>query len=76
MSSSFIEEYYSWILKNPKLVNEKIKTIYKKLVDDIKQPKEVAFFNKFTEEKETHCYIFDKKLGDRPINFIEKYCRK
>lgn len=75
MSSNYIEEYYEWIKKNPKLVNEKVKTIYKKLVDDIKQPKEVAFFNKFTEEKEKHFYIFDKELGDRPIKFIETYCR-
>ena len=74
-SKTYIEEYYDWILKNPKRVNEKVKTIYEKLVNDIKRPSEVAFFNKYTEEKEKHCYVFDKELGDRPINFIETYCR-
>ena len=74
-SKTYIEEYYDWILKNPKRVNEKVKTIYEKLVNDIKRPSEVAFFNKYTEEKEKHCYVFDRELGDRPINFIETYCR-
>ena len=72
---TYIEEYYEWIKQNPAKVNEKIKTIYEKLVNDLKQPSEVAFFNRFTEEKEKHRYVFDKELGDRPIKFIETYCR-
>lgn len=72
---TYIEEYYKWIEKNPKKVNNKVKTIYKKLVEDIKKPKEVSFFNAYTEENEKHKYIFDKELGDRPIRFIETYCK-
>lgn len=72
---TYIEEYNEWIKKNPDKVNEKIKTIYQRLVKDLKQPRQVTFLNKITEEQETHTYTFDKELGDRPIKFIETYCR-
>ena len=35
---TYIEEYYKWIEKNPNKVCKKVKTIYKRLVDDIKTP--------------------------------------
>ena len=46
--TTYIEQYYTWIEKNPSKANEKIKTVYKKLVDDIKHPRQVSFFNKQT----------------------------
>lgn len=73
---SYIEKYYNWIEDNPNKVCDKIKKIYKKLVEDIEKPKQVSFFNELTQETETHIYIFDEKKGLRPINFIEKYCRQ
>lgn len=72
---SYIEEYYEWILNNPNKVNKKIKTIYERLVNDIKNPKKISFYNTYTEETETHTYEFDKELGDRPIRFIELFCK-
>lgn len=72
---SYIEQYYDWILNNPNKVNKKIKTIYERLVDDIKKPKQVSFFNNYTEETEVHTYVFDEELGERPIKFIETYCK-
>lgn len=72
---TYIEEYYAWIQANPKKVCKKIKIIYKKLVDDLKKPKQVSFYNKTTEMTEFHTYIFDKEIGRRPIEFIEKYCK-
>lgn len=72
---TYIEEYYNWIQKNPGKVNHKIKVVYKKLVEDVKNPKTVSFFNKITEENETHTYVFDEELAHRPIEFIEKYCK-
>lgn len=72
---SYIEEYYKWLTKNPEKANHKILVVYRKLVDDIKNPKQVTFFNKIIGEEETHTYVFDQKLGRKPINFIEKYCR-
>lgn len=73
---TYIEEYYKWITNNPEKVCNKVKTIYSRLVEDIKTPKEVSFLNKSTGEMETHTYIFDEKKSLRPIHFIEKYCRQ
>lgn len=73
---SYIEEYYEWIKSNPKKANKKVTLVYKKLVDDIKHPKTVSFFNKLTQEDETHTYVFNEKKGLRPIHFIEKYCKQ
>lgn len=73
---NYIEEYYEWIKANPKKVCKKVKLVYEKLVDDIKNPKTVSFFNKLTDEEETHTYIFDEKKALRPIHFIERYCKQ
>ena len=72
---TYIEEYYEWILKNPQKVCNKIKSVYKKLVQDIKNPRTVSFFNELTDSKETHTYIFDLEKARRPIDFIEKFCK-
>lgn len=72
---TYIEEYYQWILKNPSKVCYKIKTVYKKLVQDIYNPQQVSFFNELTEEIETHIYVFNEKKGNKPIEFIEKFCK-
>lgn len=72
---SYIEEYYNWIKDNPKKVCNKVKVVYKKLVEDINKPKEVTYFNKLTEENETHTFVFDEQLGQRPIKFIETFCK-
>lgn len=76
MTKTYIEEYYEWICKNPDKVCKKVKTIYSRLVEDIKTPKEVSFFNKSTNETETHTYIFDIVKAHRPINFIERICKQ
>lgn len=73
---TFIEEYNEWIKKNPNKVCKKVELIYQKLVDDIKTPKTVSFFNKLTGENETHTYIFDEAKSLRPIHFIERYCKQ
>ncbi len=72
---TYIEEYYNWIKENTNKVGHKVQVVYKKLVDDIHKPQEVTFFNSTTEENETHTYIFDEELGQRPIKFIEKFCK-
>ncbi len=73
---SYIEEYYEWIKKNPNKVCNKIKKQYEKLVEDLKTPKKVSFYNKLTDSIEEHTYIFDEKKSLRCIHFIEKYCRQ
>lgn len=69
-----IEEYYKWIIDNPGKVCNKIKTIYKRLVEDIKAEKEISFTKE--GKTETHKYHFDKEKAQRPIEFIEKYCKQ
>ncbi len=73
---SYIEEYYEWIKKNPNKVCNKIKKQYAKLVEDIKTPKKVSFYNKITEKVETHTYIFDIEKAHKPIKCIELLCRQ
>ena len=73
---TYIEEYWEWIKKNPNKVCNKIKKQYEKLVNDVKTPKKVSFYNKLTDEMETHTYIFDEKKSLRCIHFIEKYCKQ
>ena len=73
---TFIEEYYNWIENNPNKVCNKVKTIYKRIVDNLKKEEKVTFHNKLTGEEETHTYIFDEKKSLRCIHFIEKYCRQ
>lgn len=72
---TYIEEYYQYLLDNPEKACHKILTVYKKLVNDIKKPKKVSFFNKITEENETHTYIYNEKRAVLPIEFIERFCR-
>ena len=73
---TYIEEYNEWIKNNPNKVCKKIKTIYERLVEDIKTPRKVSFLNKTIGEVEEHTYIFDEKKSLRCIHFIEKYCRQ
>lgn len=72
---TYIEEYYQFLLKNPDKACHKVLVTYKKLVQDIYNPKQVSFFNEITEEEETHTFVFDEKKGNKPIIFIEKYCK-
>ncbi|MBQ8298658.1 MAG: terminase large subunit [Clostridia bacterium] len=72
---TYIEEYYNFLLDNPEKACHKVLTVYKKLVEDIKNPKQVSFFNKITESNETHTFIFNEKRGNKPIEFIERFCK-
>lgn len=71
---TYIEEYNNWIKANPNKVCKKVKTVYARVVEDLKTPKVVSFYNKLTGETETHTYIFDEKKSLKCINFIERYC--
>ena len=71
----YIEQYYNWIKENPNKVNKKVTAIYEKLVDDIKNPKQVTIYNSATEENEIHTYKFDEAKGTRPIKFVELFCK-
>ena len=72
---TYIEEYYQYLIKNPDKACRKILVTYKKLVQDLYNPKQVSFFNEITEEEETHTFVFDLEKANRPIEYIEKFCK-
>lgn len=74
VKKKYIEEYYNWLIDNPKKANKKILAVYKKLVDDIENNKIVEYLNKETGEVEKTTYVFDLDKANRPIQFIEKFC--
>ena len=69
-----IEKYYKWICENPNKVCNKVKKIYKKLVEDISKEQEISFLN--NGKVETHTYHFDEKKAQKPISFIEDICKQ
>ena len=73
---SSVEQYYDWIINNPNKVCDKVKKVYKKLVQEIKTPRKVSFLNKITGELEEHEYVFDIEKAKRPVKFIEKYLKQ
>lgn len=72
---TYIEEYYKFLVENPEKACNKVLIAYKKLVNDLKKPKRVSFFNEITEEQETHVFVFDEKKANKPIEFIERFCK-
>ena len=73
---TYIEEYYKYIEEHPKRVGKKVRVMYERLVNDMKNPREISFFNKSTGEIEKHTYVFDEAKSLRAIHFIEKYCKQ
>jgi len=72
---TYIEEYYQWLIANPKKANKKILATYKMLNENLHKERVVEYLNKVTGELETKTYIFDKEKANRPITFVEKYCK-
>lgn len=58
---NYIEQYYSKIQSGEITADNKIKSVYSELVKRCKD--------------QTGRYIFDKGKAERPIQFIEKFCR-
>lgn len=59
---TYIEEYYNKIVSGEIVACKRIKQVYKKLVDDIHNPKDN--------------WIFDIELAEKPIIFIETFCKQ
>ena len=75
MQITNIELYYQYLLEHPKKANKKILAVYEKLVNDVHNKKVVEYINKDTGEKETKTYVFNQKKANRPIQFVENYCK-
>ncbi|MDC9270014.1 terminase large subunit, partial [Clostridioides difficile] len=59
---TYIEEYYQKILSGEIVACSRIKQVYKKLVQDLYNPK--------------GNWVFDEELANRPIEFIETFCKQ
>lgn len=57
---NYIEEYYSKLASGEIVTSKRVKEVYKRLVDDINHPGK---------------YIFDPLKANRPIEFIERFCK-
>ncbi len=72
---NYIQEYVDKIRSGEIIVSSKVKTLYYKLEDDIKNPKEIQIYDEINDEYENHRYIFDESKANRPIEFVEKFCK-
>ena len=72
---NYIQEYVDKIRSGEIIVSSKVKTLYYKLEDDIKNPREIQIYDEINDEYENHRYIFDESKANRPIQFIEKFCK-
>lgn len=70
-----ITEYSNWIKDNPNKVCNKIKIVYDKLLNDLKNNKIVECLDEETGEMNTKKFVFDHEKAVRPIQFLEKFCR-
>ena len=61
---NFIEEYYSKIERGEIVTSRRVRAIYSRLAEEIRNP------------KENSPYYFDEELGERPIIFIETFCKQ
>ena len=59
--SNYIDEYLENMRSGECIVSKRIRRVYEKLSDDIHNPK--------------NGFIFDEKKAQRPIDFIERFCR-
>ena len=58
---NYIDEYLENMRSGKCIVSKRIRRVYEKLSDDIHNPKDG--------------FIFDEKKAQRPIDFIERFCR-
>ena len=58
---NYIEQYVNEIHAGRCIVGKRIRRVYEKLLDDIQNPKDG--------------FIFDQNRAERPIEFVERFCR-
>lgn len=58
---NYIEQYLNEIKGGRCIVSRRVRKVYEQLADDIKNPK--------------NGYVFDERRANRPIEFIERFCR-
>lgn len=61
---NYIEEYCFKIQSGEIITSHRVKKVYTRLADEIRNPREDC------------AYCFDETLGERPIQFIERFCKQ
>lgn len=59
--AEFIEEYHDAIMSGDIVTSRRIKQVYSKIMHDLKHPGR---------------FVFDEELANRPIDFIETFCKQ
>lgn len=61
---NYVVEYYEKILSGEIVTSRRVKTVYERLVKEIREPEPAS------------PYYFDEQIGERPVLFIETFCRQ
>jgi len=61
---NYVVEYYEKILSGEIVTSRRVRTVYERLVKEIQEPEPAS------------PYYFDEQIGERPILFIETFCRQ
>ena len=61
---NYVVEYYEKILSGEIVTSRRVRTVYERLVKEIREPEPDS------------PYAFDEQLGERPVLFIETFCRQ
>lgn len=74
-SKTNTERYYEWLKANPKKANKKVLATYKRMVEDIHHPFICEYKDQETGDIAKRVYVFDIQKAQKPIEFIEKFCK-
>ena len=61
---NYVVEYYEKIISGEIVTSRRVRTVYERLVKEIREPEPDS------------PYAFDEQLGERPVLFIETFCRQ
>ena len=61
---NFVKEYYEKIKNGEVITNKRVKKVYSRLYAEMIKPKKLS------------PYYFDEETGERPIQFIETFCKQ
>lgn len=61
---NYVVDYYEKIASGEIVTNRRVKTVYERLVKEIQEPAPDS------------PYYFDEQIGERPVLFIERFCRQ
>jgi len=73
---TWLEEYAEKILSGEIVSCEKIKQIYKRLLNELREPQRIELRDSEGNSLGWKTYRFDESKANRPIKFIESFCKQ